>query len=117
MLPTRHAATESGSTQGVPVHRSIAVLLVTAVLSIGAVSVAGAAPAGFKYPSNVKSSFVKGCVKGGGSRSACRCTINAIERRYSLSQFLSIVKRANRTGKFPAGVQRIIRSCARYQQG
>jgi hypothetical protein len=67
---------------------------------------------GNSYPPNVKRQFVKGCQNGGGSKSACQCTIDAIEERYNLIEFLEIVEKANDSGKFPSGVQKIIRRCA-----
>ena len=65
-----------------------------------------------EYPPNVKKQFVKGCRNGGGSKSACQCTIDAIEKKYDLIEFLEIVEKANSSGKFPSGVQKIIRRCA-----
>ena len=65
-----------------------------------------------EYPPNVKKQFVKGCKNGGGSQSACQCTIDEIEKKYDLIEFLEIVEKANDSGKFPSPVQKIIRKCA-----
>ncbi len=65
-----------------------------------------------EYPPNVKRQFVKGCQNGGGSKSACQCTIDEIEKKYDLIEFLEIVEKANDSGKFPGPVQKIIRRCA-----
>ena len=65
-----------------------------------------------EYPPNVKKQFVKGCRNGGGSKSACQCTIDEIEKKYDLIEFLEIVEKANSSGKFPSPVQKIIRKCA-----
>jgi hypothetical protein len=67
---------------------------------------------GGDYPANVKKQFVQGCVNGGGSESACQCTIDEIEKKYNLVEFLQIINEANSSGKFPSGVQTIIRKCA-----
>jgi hypothetical protein len=64
------------------------------------------------YPPNVKQQFVKGCVNGGGSQSACQCTIDGLEQKYNLIEFLQIIQEANKSGKFPPEVQSIIRKCA-----
>jgi hypothetical protein len=63
------------------------------------------------YPPNVKKQFVSGCKKGGGSQSQCKCTINRIEKKYNLIQFLDFINKANRTGKFPPKVEAIVLSC------
>ena len=60
----------------------------------------------------MKNAFIRGCVEGGGSRASCRCVIRKIERRYTLKQFLRIAKRAERTGRFPTPINRMIESCA-----
>jgi hypothetical protein len=64
------------------------------------------------YPPNVKEQFVKGCTNGGGSESACQCTIDEIEKKYDLIEFLDLIEKANSSGKFPAPVQKIIQKCA-----
>jgi hypothetical protein len=64
------------------------------------------------YPPNVKTQFVKGCHNGGGSTSACQCTIDEIEKKYDLIEFLDLIQQANKTGKFPPAVQSIIKKCA-----
>ena len=94
----------------------LATAALIAALALAAVAPAGAAPTGLRYPSSVKSEFVKGCVKGGGTRAACKCIIRKIERRYSYRQFIRIINRVNETGEFPAAINRMINSCAkRYQ--
>ena len=60
---------------------------------------------------NVKRQFVKGCTNGGGSKGACQCAINQIEKNYDLIEFLDIIGKVNKTGKFPKNVERIIRKC------
>ena len=64
-----------------------------------------------KYPPNVKRQFVTGCQRGGGSKGACQCAINQIEKNYDLIQFLDIIGKVNKTGKFPSTVERLIRKC------
>ena len=90
-------------------------LVCALVCAMAAITVAAPAalsePSGLRYPHSVKHQFVKGCLKGGGSRRACVCAIHGIERTYSFSQFLSIINRVNRTGEFPPKVRRIIRRC------
>jgi hypothetical protein len=88
---------------------ALAAALMLAVL----VPAAGTTPAGYKYPSDVSAAFVKGCVKGGGSRGACKCVIRKMERKYTLKQFMRIVKRAADSGDFPAAVDRMIASCGK----
>jgi hypothetical protein len=73
----------------------------------------GTPSGGGDYPPNVKKQFVQGCVNGGGSESACQCTIDAIEKKYDLIEFLQIINEANSSGKFPGPVQSIIQRCAR----
>jgi hypothetical protein len=65
-----------------------------------------------EYPPNVKQQFVEGCVGGGGSESACQCTIDEIEKKYNIIEFLDLIEKANSSGKFPAPVQKIIQGCA-----
>jgi hypothetical protein len=64
-----------------------------------------------EYPPNVKRQFVTGCTRGGGSKGACQCAINQIEKNYDLIEFLEIIGKVNKTGKFPANVERLIRRC------
>jgi pSer/pThr/pTyr-binding forkhead associated (FHA) protein len=63
-------------------------------------------------PPNVKKQFVSGCQKGGGSKTACTCAIDEIDKKYNFIEFLDIIQKVNSTGKFPAPVQKIIQSCA-----
>jgi hypothetical protein len=63
-------------------------------------------------PPNVKKQFVKGCVKGGGSKSACNCAIDEIDKKYDFVEFLDIISKVNKTGTFPPKVKKIIQSCA-----
>jgi hypothetical protein len=74
--------------------------------------VANASLEGYAYPRDVRNAFIRGCVEGGGARASCRCVIRKIERRYTLRQFLKIAKRAERTGRFPTPINRMIESCA-----
>jgi hypothetical protein len=98
--------------------RRLTVVALAAVLMIAAFApAASTAPAGYKYPSSVRAAFVRGCVKGGGSRAACTCTIKKIEKRYTLKQFVRISKRAEKTGKLPAAIVRMAKSCAKSTQG
>jgi hypothetical protein len=77
---------------------------------------AQARSSGYAYPPSIKAEFVRGCIKGGGSRAACQCVIRKIERHYSFRKFLRIIDRVNDTREFPDGVVRLIESCAaRYQ--
>jgi hypothetical protein len=39
--------------------------------------------------------------------------IRKIQQRFTLRQFLRIVRRANRSGDFPAAIDRMIASCTR----
>ena len=88
-----------------------------AALAIAALApAAGASPTGLAYPTSVKAEFVRGCVKGGGSRAACKCVIRKMERRYSYRQFVRIMKSADETGEFPSAVDQMIESCARRYQ-
>jgi hypothetical protein len=94
--------------------RTLTIAILGAVLMVAAVvPAAGTTSAGYAYPSDIKAAFVKGCVKGGASRAACKCVIRKLERRYSLKQFTRIVKRAADSGDFPAAVDKIIANCAR----
>jgi pSer/pThr/pTyr-binding forkhead associated (FHA) protein len=63
-------------------------------------------------PPNVKKQFVKGCVKGGGSKAACNCAIDEIDKKYDFVEFLDIISKVNKTGSFPPKVKKIIQSCA-----
>jgi pSer/pThr/pTyr-binding forkhead associated (FHA) protein len=63
-------------------------------------------------PPNVKKQFVKGCVKGGGSKAACNCAIDEIDKKYDFVEFLDIIQKVNKTGSFPPKVKKIIQSCA-----
>jgi hypothetical protein len=52
------------------------------------VSLAAAAPAlAFTYPAAVRTTFVRTCVKSGGTTKTCTCVIKYIEKRVSLKQF------------------------------
>ncbi|MEA2445014.1 MAG: hypothetical protein QOJ12_2306, partial [Thermoleophilales bacterium] len=37
---------------------------------------------------------------------------DAIDKKYNFIEFLDIIQKVNSTGKFPAPVQKIIKSCA-----
>jgi hypothetical protein len=63
-------------------------------------------------PPNVKKQFVTGCERGGGSKTACQCAIDEIDKQYDFVEFLDIINDVNKTGKFPPKVQKIIQSCA-----
>ena len=95
----------------------LATVALMAVLALAAVAPAtSASPEGYGYPSSVKSAFVRGCIKGGGSSGACKCVMRKIEREYSYRSFLRIIRRVNKTGDFPSKVDSMITSCAkRYQ--
>ena len=54
---------------------------------------------------------MKGCQRGGGAKGACQCAINQIEKKYDLIEFLDIIGKVNKTGKFPSNVERLIRRC------
>ena len=93
-------------------RRLLVVGLVGLVALAAMAPVASTSPDGFAYPRDVRNAFVKGCVDGGGSRASCKCVIKKIERRYTLRQFLRIAKRAERTGRFPSPINRMIESCS-----
>ena len=93
--------------------RTVALIAVVALVAVAALTpAANAGPTSFRYPSAVRNAFVKGCVEGGGSPTACRCVIRKIERRYTLKQFERIVRRVNRGGEFPTPIRRFVESCA-----
>jgi hypothetical protein len=62
------------------------------------------------YPPNVKSQFVKGCENGGGSKQQCTCTIDAIEEKYSLIDFLDLLQKTS-GGSLPSELQDIVEKC------
>ena len=55
----------------------------------------------WSMPLKFKRQFVKGCQRGGGAKGACQCAINQIEKNYDLIEFLDIIGKVNKTGKFP----------------
>ncbi len=86
-----------------------------ATLSLTALaSTASTAPStGYAFPSAFKKGFIKECAKArGASRSECRCAVRKLERAYTWKQFKRVLRRVERTGKFPPKAQRLIRSCA-----
>jgi hypothetical protein len=97
-------------------RRATRILVATALLAVLAMSAlapaASPSPAGYRYPAAIKKQFVKGCVKGGGSKRACTCAINSLERHYSYKSFLRLIDRVNRTGKFPRKAEKLIQACA-----
>jgi hypothetical protein len=71
-------------------------------------------PGGYAaYPNSVRSEFIKGCMKGGGNRAACKCTINKIQKRYSLKKFVKIAKRVADGGEFPAAIVKMAQACGK----
>ena len=62
------------------------------------------------YPPNVKDQFVSGCEKGGGSKTQCTCTIDAIEEKYSLIDFLDLLQKTS-GGSLPPALQKIVEKC------
>jgi hypothetical protein len=62
------------------------------------------------YPPNVKEQFVKGCENGGGSKTQCTCTIDAIEEQYSLIDFLDLLQKTS-GGSLPPQLQKIVEKC------
>jgi hypothetical protein len=62
------------------------------------------------YPPNVKSQFVSGCEKGGGTKAQCTCTIDAIESKYSLIDFLDLLQKTS-GGSLPPALQKIVEKC------
>jgi hypothetical protein len=101
------------------IGRRLAIAATLAALMLAALAPVGStAPSGYAhYPSKVRKAFVKGCVKGGASRAVCTCTINGIEKKYSLKQFVAIANKQQKTGKLPAAIGKIAKGCAASQQG
>ena len=66
-----------------------------------------------KYPKDVRSEFIGGCVKGGGSKKACKCTIGKIERHYTLKEFAAVLKKFEKKGKLPAKIKGYATSCGK----
>jgi hypothetical protein len=100
-------------------RRVLIISALTAALALVAFTPAASTSPGGTYgslPSSVKSAFVKGCIRGGGSRAACKCVIRKFERRYTLRQFLRIIDRVNETGEFSRRDERMIRACGRRYQ-
>jgi hypothetical protein len=64
-----------------------------------------------EYPPNVKEQFVSGCVKGGGSETQCTCTIDAIEAKYDLVEFLDLLQKTSSSGSLPKELQDIVTKC------
>jgi hypothetical protein len=97
-------------------RRVTGILVTTALLAVLAMTAlapaASSAPAGYRYPSSVKKAFVKGCIKGGGTRAACTCAINSLERHYSYRAFLDLIDYVDRHGRFTRKAEKLIRACA-----
>jgi hypothetical protein len=100
----------TGNAPAMNLKRRIAVAAAGASL-LAAVPATEAATA--KYPSSVRNEFVKGCVEGGGSKKACKCTIGKIERNYTLKQFEAVLKKFDRTGKLPKKIKGYATSCGK----
>ena len=87
-----------------------------AVVAAGA-SLLAAVPASeattAKYPKDVRSEFISGCVKGGGSKTACKCTIGKIERHYTLKQFVAVLKKFDKTGRLPVKIKGYATACGK----
>jgi hypothetical protein len=66
-----------------------------------------------KYPKDVTSPFIKGCVKGGGSKAACKCTIRKIEQNYTLKEFEKILAKFEKTNKLPAKITQLAAACGK----
>jgi len=64
-------------------------------------------------PPATKKQFITQCASGGNaSRSQCRCAINKLDQAYDFIEFIEIMQKAQRSGKFPPKALRLIRSCA-----
>ena len=64
-------------------------------------------------PPATKRQFVKQCSSGGSAtRAQCQCAINKLDQEYDFIEFIEILGKVQRTGKFPPKAQRLIRSCA-----
>ena len=46
-----------------------------------------------KYPAEVRSNFLNSCSSSGGSSSQCSCALEAIEKKYSLDDFVKLESR------------------------
>lgn len=72
-------------------------------------------PLASRYPAAVERQFMTGCkkaVKRKTGERICACSLDSVERRYSLKTFLAVDAQIRRGAKAPATLSRIGQSCA-----
>ena len=62
-------------------------------------------------PPATKKQFVKQCSSQGAPRSACKCAIDKIDDEYDFVEYIELLQRVQKTGKFPPKAQKLIQSC------
>jgi hypothetical protein len=90
--------------------------LTTFVLSVAAISMAGAEenkPANqekYEYPQEVAKTFMKGCGFT-NSKEFCVCSLDKLRSQYTFAEFLKIDTAARETKQVPQDVINIFQSC------
>lgn len=87
--------------------KRISAVLLTLLVALGCASVAEA----HRYPTAFTSSFVRSCVKSGGTHATCECTLHYIEARMPYRKFLGQAVRYEKGGAVPPIEKRAVHAC------
>jgi hypothetical protein len=63
------------------------------------------------YPQQMVEEFLQGCVRGGGTETACSCTLRRIQSQLTLADFANIWNQMRQTGQVPTEIAADIASC------
>lgn len=63
------------------------------------------------YPAEVRRNFLQACELSGGSADSCFCTLEEIEQRYDLAEFISAESSYSATGVLPVGMAAALAEC------
>lgn len=116
VLPVGGSFTSGPEPSRRPSHRVPLLLMVLVGALVGAVAAlvltVGRMESHTQYPSSVRYSFLVSCVQSGGASDACRCSLQRLERRYSLEEFITFERLMVSTGELPPAVVAIMIQCA-----
>lgn len=59
-----------------------------------------------------ETSFVDGCVKGGGVRSACQCVYDKMQAKWTFEEIKSITSEFSKTNKIPEAISQMAVECS-----
>jgi FHA domain len=68
-------------------------------------------PSGDGYPPGFKKQFVDSCASGGAPRSICACTFDSLKEKYTFTEFVDLLSKAE-GGNLPPPVENAVRDCA-----